>query len=103
MPFNQWSRAGACAAQIGLRSHWHHQNHDPDAQAPLESHETLVPMRSSAPKARFHSVGHEANLHDQLQLNGYRVDLGPWEAPDQPHNPDQPHKVGLVLLASRVV
>ena len=48
--------------QTGLKSHRDHQHHDPCALGLSERHETLVPVRSDALKARSHGVRHRLRV-----------------------------------------
>jgi hypothetical protein len=48
--------AGGTSQKTGLRSHQHHQHHDPTAAGQSEQHETPDPLRSGAVKPRFHCV-----------------------------------------------
>jgi len=56
--------------ETGLRSHRHHQQHDPGAPGQLERHDTPDPVRSNAVNVRFQRVRPQTNRHDQLKLSG---------------------------------
>jgi hypothetical protein len=64
---------GGSFPKTGLRSHRHHQQHDPGEPSQLERHETPDPVRSDAVKTEFHYVRQRTELHDQLKLTGYTV------------------------------
>jgi hypothetical protein len=67
--FSWWAVAGHLFPETGLRSHRHHQHHDPCVPDPAERHETPDPVRSSAVEPRFHGVRQRTELHDELTLN----------------------------------
>ena len=59
--------------KTGLRSHRHHQHHDPCAPGQLDRHETPFPVLSNALEARYHCVRQRAELHGQHKLTGNAV------------------------------
>ena len=59
----------------GLRSHRHHQHHDPCVPGQQERYETPVPPRSNAVKTRFQDI-----RPADIQVPGLRADIA-----SQPH------------------